>query len=422
MPVNLYEHQKLAVEKLKSGSILCGGVGTGKSLAAITYFYTKVCGGSLPRRNDIVREVSTPVDLYIITTAKKRDSLEWDKELVPFGLSKNERLQDISVYIDSWNNIKKYVGVSNAFFIFDEQRLVGTGQWVKSFWKIAKSNHWVVLTATPGDNWLDYAPIFIANGFYKNITEFRNMHVVYKSFTDFPQVDHYIHTGRLEALRAEIVVPMDYAKEATQHHLWTLVGYDDELYSFAEKNYWNIYEEKPVEQASELCYMLRKIVNNDQRRVQAVRDILANHPRSIVFYNFDYELEMLRKFAEAEQYPYSEWNGHKHQPLLSGPKWLYLVQYTAGAEGWNCITTDTIIFFSQNYSWKIMQQAAGRTDRLNTPYTDLYYYHLFSGAPIDKRIRAATTRKKKFSETNFAKSVEKVKREGGVQLKMPIAI
>ena len=73
-----------------------------------------------------------PKDLYIITTAKKRDTLEWEGELSPFLLSTNPdvNLYQNKVVIDSWNNISKYKDITDAFFIFDEQRVVGSGTWV----------------------------------------------------------------------------------------------------------------------------------------------------------------------------------------------------------------------------------------------------------------------------------------------------
>lgn len=400
----LYEHQKQALTKMKPGSILCGGVGTGKSRVAIAYFITKICNGNLPKKNEAHYEIKNPVDLYIITTARKRDTFEWDDELAPFLISRGENSR-VKVVIDSWNNIGKYVDVENSFFIFDEQRLVGTGKWTKSFWKIAKKNKWILLTATPGDNWMDYAPVFIANGFYKNITEFRNLHVVYKRFSDFPQIDHYVRTNRLEQIRKEIVVPMDFQKIATQHHEWIKVGYDTYAYDLVTKKRWDIYKNEPIRDASSLCYILRKVVNSSKNRLVALDNVLKLHQKLIVFYNFDYELEALRSFCVENQYLFSEWNGHKHEPLPTGNCWLYLVQYSAGAEGWNCVVTDSMVFFSQNYSWKIMDQAAGRIDRMNTSYTDLYYFHFFSDSEIDKRIKRAVNKKRNFSESNFYKSL-----------------
>jgi hypothetical protein len=132
-------------------------------------------------------------------------------------------------------------------------------------------------------------------------------------------------------------------------------------------------------------------------------EIFEKHPRIIVFYNFDYELDILKHIYYGENVEIAEWNGHAHQPVPKGEKWVYLVQYTAGCEGWNCITTDTIIFYSQNYSYKVMAQASGRIDRLNTPYTDLYYYHLKSRSGIDLAISRALTEKKKFNERKFTK-------------------
>ena len=130
-------------------------------------------------------------------------------------------------------------------------------------------------------------------------------------------------------------------------------------------------------------------------------ELFDKHDRAIIFYNYDYELMILRSLAEMKNIKYAEWNGKKHEELPTGEKWLYFVQYTAGAEGWNCITTDTIIFYSQNYSYKMTEQAEGRIDRMNTPYKDLYYYHVRSNAPIDIAILRALKEKRNFNERAF---------------------
>ncbi len=409
MTLNLYDHQKKAVELLRPGSILCGGVGTGKSRTALAYFYTRIGNGRIPRKGGSQFSLmDNPMPLYIITTARKRDTLEWEKELQPFLLSTKEGEGQIDVVVDSWNNIKKYSDVKNSFFIFDEQRLVGYGAWVKAFLRISKHNKWILLTATPGDTWMDYMPVFVANGFYKNKTEFVREHVIYNRYAKFPKVDRYVGTRKLERIRKQIVINMEAPKRASRHHTWVKCGYDLDLYKTVSKDRWNVYLNEPVQTASEWCYTLRRIVNSDPHRVEAIANVMANHPRSIVFYNFDYELEILRKFCAAEQILYSEWNGHKHQMLPGGGRWLYLVQYTAGAEGWNCVSTDTVIFYSQNYSYKILEQSCGRIDRINSPYTDLYYFHIFSEAPIDAAIKKCVKDKKAFNERIF---MEKSTRE-----------
>lgn len=142
--------QKAAFHDLSNGKILKGGTGSGKSRTAVAYFFTQVCGGHL-RVNGVgdVEPLTHPRDLYIFTTAKKRDDLDWEKTCGMFALSKdpNRSYCGVRVTVDSWNNITKYTDVQDAFFIFDEQRLVGSGAWVKAFYKIAKSNQWIVLTA-----------------------------------------------------------------------------------------------------------------------------------------------------------------------------------------------------------------------------------------------------------------------------------
>lgn len=399
--IGLYDYQLKAIEQMRNGCILCGGVGSGKSRTALGYYF-KENGGGLGK--DYI-PMKKPQDLYIITTARKRDTLEWEGDMCPFLLSSNP---DVNIYsneviVDSWNNIGKYKDVRNAFFIFDEQRLVGNGAWVKSFLTISKFNKWILLSATPGDSWSDYIPVFIANGFYKNRTEFTREHIVYSRFTKYPKVDKYINTGRLIRLRNRILVDMDFNRKTISHHEDVNCEYDIYAYKSMIKNRWNPWTNEPIVNAAELCYSLRKIVNSDDSRQASLLELLEEHPRAIIFYNFDYELEILKDIYYGEDVQIAEWNGHKHQEIPRGDKWVYLVQYTSGCEGWNCITTDTIIFYSQNYSYKVLKQAEGRIDRLNSPYRDLYYYHLKSKSGIDLAISKSLKQKKKFNEGKFIK-------------------
>ena len=397
----LADHQKEAVTKMFSGCILNGGVGTGKSRTGL-YYYCKQQGGDM----DPYVPMKNPKDLYIITTAKKRDSLEWQQEMLPFYLTTDEKKNiwyKNKVVVDSWNNITKYVGVKDAFFIFDEDRVTGSGVWVKSFYKITKNNEWIILSATPGDTWQDYIPVFIANGFYKNKTEFIREHVIYSRFTKYPKIDRYVNTGRLVRLRNKILIDMDVTRHTIPHHEDIYVNYQVSKYKDAMRNRWDPYKNEPIQQASGLCYVLRRIVNEDESRQMALMEILEDTPRAIIFYNFDYELDILMNLVQGADIDVAQWNGHKHQPVPDGDRWVYLVQYTAGCEGWNCIKTNTIIFYSQNYSYKVMQQASGRIDRLNTPYTDLYYYHLKSRSGIDLAISRALSEKKQFNEGKFVK-------------------
>ena len=400
--ISLFDYQLDAVSRMRNGCILCGGVGSGKSRTSLAYYY-KEQGGVLGTKNYV--RVKNPKDLYIITTARKRDTLEWEGELSYFLLSTNPKVNGYKnrVIVDSWNNIQKYKNVTDSFFIFDEQRVVGSGVWVKSFLKITKSNDWILLSATPGDTWQDYIPVFIANGFYRNRTEFCNEHIVYSRFSKFPKIDRYINTGRLIRLRDRILVDMDFKRETIAHHEDIIVPYDIPKYKETMRNRWDPYNNEPITNASGLCYILRKIVNSDESRQIALMDILESRPRVIVFYNFDYELDILKGLHYGKDVQIAEWNGHAHQPIPTSKSWVYLVQYNAGCEGWNCIKTDTIVFYSQNYSYKVMAQAAGRIDRLNTPYTDLYYYHLKSKSGIDLAISKALKDKKKFNETRWVK-------------------
>ena len=401
--ISLRDYQKDAVDRMKNGCILCGGVGSGKSRTALAYYYVRN-GGEIDSDDYIPMDDIGIKDLYIITTARKRDTLEWEGELSTFLLSTHPdvNLYHNKVVVDSWNNIGKYSAVKDAFFIFDEQRVVGSGAWVKAFLKIAKSNEWILLSATPGDTWEDYIPVFVANGFYKNRTAFKEQHMVMTWVNGkYPKVDRYLNVGRLIRLRNRILVDMDFKRETMAHHEDVYVKYDIVKYKDVSRRRWNPYKDEPIATASELCYIWRRIVNEDESRQIALLELFENHPKMIVFYNFDYELDILKKLYYGERVEIAEWNGHKHQPIPTSDSWVYLVQYVAGAEGWNCISTDTIVFYSQNYSYKIMKQSAGRTDRLNTPFKDLYYYHLKSRSAIDLAISRALNEKRNFNETKY---------------------
>ena len=492
--LELRPHQRKAVEELKNGAILCGGVGSGKTITSLVYFYEKVCGGVVGDYGSL----KAPRDLYVVTTAKKRDSLDWDREAVSLGLSRDPEASagGIKVTVESWNNISKLDDVEGAMFIFDEQRLVGSGTWVKSFLKIAKQNQWIMLSATPGDNWLDYIPVFIANGFYKNRTEFKREHVIYSSYSKFPKVERYVGAGRLLKMRNSILVEMPYERHTTRHIELVKVEYDRELFKKVVKDRWHVYENRPLTGQAELFSVMRRVVNSDDSRVRSLVDFMERHSKIIVFYNFNYELEMLRDLVEQVQRPadtesfvlntlgagssstsasvvthsskkitgegrstsststktggsrldlqkedskdlrnlggipnpttrplesgdtsmeteqsspligsqdvqIAEWNGHKHDPIPTSDRWVYLVQYVAGAEGWNCVDTDAMVFYSMTYSYKNFEQAKGRIDRLNTPFSDLYYYVLKSSSPIDIAIWKALGAKKSFQESDF---------------------
>lgn len=390
--IPLYPHQEEALSKMKKGCILNGGVGSGKSLTSLAYF-AKVCGKKEDMR-----------DLYIITSAMKRDKHEWERELGYLCLRAgyNEEF-GINVIIDSWNNVKKYIDIHSAFFIFDEDRVTGSGVWVKSFYQIARKNHWIILSATPGDSWEQYIPVFVANGFYRNKTEFQREHIVYSQWAKYPKIDRYLGTNRLTAYRREILIDMDFHRNTVRHIEDIICEYNRVLYKDVLRNRWDIYENKPIRQASVLCYILRKIVNTDESKQETLLRLIEekNIDRVIIFYNFDYELEILKSLDFGKR-KVAEWNGHQHEPIPKTKRWVYLVQYTAGCEGWNCIDTDSIIFFSQNYSYKVIEQSMGRIDRLNTPYKDLYYYNLRSTASIDIAIARAVKAKKLFNMRKFA--------------------
>jgi hypothetical protein len=411
--VELHKHQQEAVDKMHNGCVLYGGVGTGKSITSLAYFVSKVCKGTY---NDY-GSMRSPRDVYVITTAKKRDSKDWEREAIRFGITEDVEttIQGVTITVDSWNNLAKYTEVKDAFFIFDEQRVVGYGAWSKAFIKIAKSNEWVLLSATPGDTWLDYIPVFIANGWYKHKTDFTDQHVIWTPRVKYPKVLRYQNVGTLVRRRNDVLVHMPYERHTTRHSVRVKCDYDKNMFDRVVNKRWHVYEERPLRDVAEMFSVMRKVVNSDKSRLSELMSLMEKHPKIIVFYNFDYELKALRqlacKWTEDEGYgeecvpsgvAVAEWNGHKHEEIpANSARWVYLVQYRAGAEGWNCIETDAICFFSQTYSYRDWWQAHGRIDRLNTPFSDLYYYHLVSDSVIDKAIQRSLRVKKNFNERDL---------------------
>jgi hypothetical protein len=387
--IELMDHQKEALQFLSNGKILYGGVGSGKSAVALAYYM----------------QHEAPKEIIVITTAKKRDSLDWLGEAAKFGIGAEEEATVAGLLtIDSWNNIGNYLEVEDAFFIFDEQRLVGHGAWVKNFLKIVKKNRWILLSATPGDTWLDYGPVFIANGWYKNITDYKRQHVLYAPYVRYPQVVGYLGEGKLERLRNEILVEMPYIKHTERILNFLQVGYDKELIKAVQKNRWNVFEDRPIKDVAELWRVMRRIVNSDPSRFEAIQFLLRFHPRLIVFYNFDYELDILRWLGDKTTV--AEWNGHRKQPVPDCEEWVYLVQYSSGSEGWNCTATNTAVLYSLTYSYKNYIQCQGRIDRLNTEFTDLYYYILTSSAYVDIAVKTSLENKQSFNENSLLKTLD----------------
>lgn len=399
----LYPHQKEALTRMFNGCILKGGTGSGKSRCGLYYYFQKY-GGRIENR-EFTRMIDNPPDLYIVSTAKKVKDKEWEGELTPFLLlpdpETGKTIYGNKIVIDSWNVIKKYTDVSNAFFIFDECKINGKGVWAKSFLRIAKNNEWIILSASPGDKWEDYATVFIAHGFFRNRTEFNYNHLIFSNYAKFPQVTGYMNETRLMRLRDKILVEMEFDRHTVQLHEDVWCDYDMSKYKAVMRNRWDPYKDEPITQAAGLCSVLRRVSNEDESRQVRVLELFEEHPRAIIFYSFDYELDILLNLAYPEGTVIAQYNGHIHQPLPEGDKWCYIVQYNA-CEAWNSITTDTIIFFSQTYSYKTLLQAAGRIDRLTTPYSELHYYHLKSRSSIDMAISKALRNKKKFNERKFA--------------------
>lgn len=382
--LQLRPHQEEAVERLSNGKVLVGGVGSGKSRAAVAYYL----------KNE------APKDIYVITTAKKRDSHDWDGEFAAVAVGRDLSIEG-KLTVDSWNNISKYRDVEDAFFIFDEQRLVGSGSWTTAFISIVRRNHWILLSATPGDTWLDYITVFIANGFYRNRTEFKRDHVIYNRYSKYPKVEGYLGVSKLVRLRNQILVEMPFERHTTRNRKDVKVSFDKDLFKRVWKDRWHVYENRPIRDVAELFLVMRKVVNSHESRLAHVKTLLSSHPRLIVFYNFNYELEILRTLGSCTNV--GEWNGHRHDPIPDGDSWIYLVQYTAGSEGWNCIETNCTVFYSLTYSYKQFEQAHGRIDRLNTPYTQLYYYYFLSDSFIDRAVSAKLVQKKSFNQSSFVR-------------------
>jgi superfamily II DNA or RNA helicase len=218
------------------------------------------------------------------------------------------------------------------------------------------------------------------------------------------------------------------------------VPHDEELLKKVMEKRWNVFEDRPLTGVADLFSVMRRVVNSSpvnfkKSRLEICQSLMKKHPKLIVFYNFDYELEDLRSLAsgltmkgqagsDPKRLMVSEWNGHKHQLIPQTERWVYLVQYAAGAEGWNCTETDAMVFYSLPYSYKYWQQAHGRIDRMNTPYSKLFYYSLVSKSFIDTAISKCLREKKDFNESVCVKelSVQKGTKQWSVGTNVEIGV
>lgn len=304
----------------------------------------------------------------------------------------------------SWNKIQDYVD-EDAFFIFDEQRLVGKGAWVKAFWKIAANQPWILLTATPADVWVDLMPVFVANGFFENQTEFNTRHVIWARFVKYPKIDGYYDEHILAQMRDAIYVEMPHPVNAEKFEHHYDVGYNRDEEIVLHRDRWNFYEDQPIGDAAELMRLLRINTNLYPGRLEKLKELIAEHKKVIVFYNLNPELEALRVLHTELDIPVAEWNGHVHQPVPQGESWVYLVQYQAGSEGWNCVTTNHVVSYSYPYSYRNFAQSFGRIDRMNTPFGELHHHVLESRSIFDTGIKKAIRRKKNFQASAFARRI-----------------
>lgn len=386
-------HQRDAIRKISNGNVVVGATGSGKSLVGLVYYYTNILEGSV----EPFRKPTKSVSLYIITTATKRDSLDWNSECAEFALSTNQEasVNGIKVVIDSWNNIKKYKDIRGGFFLFDEQKTTGYKRWSKIFIRIAKNNRWILITATPSDRWMDLLSVFIANGFYKNKRDFVNQHVTYNPYVKYPSITGYRNVNKLRILKKRIFVIIDYQSPSIIENKVISVDYDVDALTQIEKTEWNPFTDSPIINLSEFASVLRRSLNSHPSRINEAIRIRNTVKKLIVFYNFNFELEILKHGYSGIKI--GELNGHRHDALPVGSDWVYLVQYNSGNEAWECFTTNHMLFYSLNYSFRIMTQAKGRINRLTSGFNYMYYYYLVSNHWLDKGIQKALNKKRDFN-------------------------
>ena len=404
--------QENCLERLSTGKVLAADTGAGKSIMSLAWYLSKECASdehSLKSGAKAWTLYHGSPDLYIITTPKKRDSEEWESDLSKFNLVKgrnSKEMGEVNIFIDSWNNIKKYTEIKNSVFIFDEQRAVGSGTWAKSFVKIAKQNHWIMLSATPGDTWSDWCPLMIAKGYYPNRTAFFNKHAVYNPYVKYREIIRWDNTDELEYYRSKMLVTCRMEKKTTRHFEEVIADCSNKYeVKRAYKERTNPKTGEPFKSASELCAYTRNIINTDPTRSAVGLKIIQMYDRIIIFYTLTDELEGIKWACNKAGRKMYFYNGEIHDQVPTGNNWAYIVQYTAGSEAWNCTTCNAMLFWDLTYSYKQFKQATGRIDRLNTPYSDLYYYAIRSYMPLDLAIRRALREKKDFNSRGFLKSV-----------------
>ena len=141
----------------------------------------------------------------------------------------------------------------------------------------------------------------------------------------------------------------------------------------------------------------------NKHKLEAFSDLVeSTQDRLIVFYNFNEELEQLKRIAEEHERPVSEVNGHVKDldAYENKSDSITLIQYQAGAMGLNLQKANKIIYFTLPTMSELFEQSKKRIHRIGQKDTCFYYLMVCNGS-IEEEILQTLEMRKDYTDDLF---------------------
>ncbi|WP_368076685.1 SNF2-related protein [Clostridium tyrobutyricum] len=157
---------------------------------------------------------------------------------------------------------------------------------------------------------------------------------------------------------------------------------------------------------TKMLYLRQLSSQYNKNKVNQLKDILeSTEDRIIIFYNFNKELEIIKKLCEKLDKPISIINGAV-KDLDNFNQYnnsITLVQYQAGAMGHNLQKSNKIIYFSLPLQSELFEQSKKRIHRIGQEKTCFYWY-LITQNSIEEQIYQTLKERRDYTNKLFEES------------------
>lgn len=358
--------------------------------------------------------------VIIATTASKCHSKDFQTtELIKFT-SPEFRAHLVSLEVVSWHMLKKWTDkkspqqLANYYFVADELQRCRQGVsslMGRAFLFITKHcKAWTGYTGTPGDNWLQFHPYFIATGKIKNKTEFMRDYTISQQYP-FPMVLGFRHEDTLKGWWRDISYEPDTSEVMSQ-----LPAETHQIMRFpTPKGYKKVLKSSTtldgefLDSNMALYHHLRQMCATKQK-LDALEDLLSSLSSPLViFFNYTCEREQILGLAAHMKRKVWRIDGECHEIPTEetiGQNDIVLCHYLSGSEALNLQFCHYMVFYSPNYSYSISVQAKGRVKRVGQQ-NPMFFYSFLCSDSIEEEVMDCIKQKKDFAEKIWSPSVKR---------------